>query len=209
MKKLLIAALFLIPSLASAAPFVKDSFIATDTTATSTFAGDFRVDGNVSLFAGGYGGGIPIFTTSLLAGAVAVFSDFQLPNGLGTIHFRDTANTTDWAIIDGSGLNEVTLLRGDMGAGVVLNLNEISGGSGNPIFTFPDYSGTFGLLEATQTWTGDNTFSKGASATTTVNFGEIGDATSHSCFNTKNTDGQDISFYFVGTAMVVENNACQ
>ena len=27
--------------------------------------------------------------------------------------------------------------------------------------------------------------------------------------NTKNTDGQDISFYFVGTTMVVENNPCQ
>lgn len=77
------------------------------------------------------------------------------------------------------------------------------------VFSFPDFSGTFGLLEATQKWTGVNTFSAGASATTTVNFGEMGDATSHVCFNTKNTDGDDISFFFVGTSMVVENNACQ
>ncbi|OGC80570.1 hypothetical protein A2943_03515 [Candidatus Adlerbacteria bacterium RIFCSPLOWO2_01_FULL_51_16] len=76
-------------------------------------------------------------------------------------------------------------------------------------FTFPNVSGTFGLLEVDQTWSGANTFSKGASATTTVNFGEIGDSTSHACFNTKNTDGNDISFYFVGTSMVVENNICQ
>lgn len=48
----------------------------------------------------------------------------------------------------------------------------------------------------------------GASATTTVNFGEVGSATSHACFNTKNTAGSDISFYFVGTSMVVENKLC-
>ena len=73
---------------------------------------------------------------------------------------------------------------------------------------FPSYSGTFGLLETSQIWTGNNTFSKGT-GTTTVNFGTIGDSTSHVCFNTKNTDGDDISFFFVGTSMVVENNACQ
>ncbi len=49
----------------------------------------------------------------------------------------------------------------------------------------------------------------GASATTTVNFGEVGTASSHACFNTKNTVGTDISFYFVGTTMVVENNLCR
>jgi hypothetical protein len=49
----------------------------------------------------------------------------------------------------------------------------------------------------------------GANATTTVNFGEVGAATSHACFNTKNTTGSDISFYFVGTTMVVENNLCR
>jgi hypothetical protein len=76
-------------------------------------------------------------------------------------------------------------------------------------FAFPDADGTFGLLQANQKWTGNNTFSKGPSATTTVNFGEMGDATSHTCFNTKNTDGADISFYFVGTSMVVESNTCQ
>lgn len=72
----------------------------------------------------------------------------------------------------------------------------------------PDFDGTFSLLEANQVWSGDNTFSKGASATTTVTFGEIGDISSKVCFNTKNTDGNDISFYFVGTSMVIENNIC-
>ncbi|MFA6459339.1 MAG: hypothetical protein WCV79_03015 [Candidatus Paceibacterota bacterium] len=49
----------------------------------------------------------------------------------------------------------------------------------------------------------------GASATTTSNFGEVGVTSSKSCFNTKNSVGADISFYFVGTAMVVENNLCR
>jgi hypothetical protein len=47
------------------------------------------------------------------------------------------------------------------------------------------------------------------SATTTIEFGAIGHSDSHACFNTKNTDGGDISFYFVGTSMVVENNTCR
>lgn len=73
----------------------------------------------------------------------------------------------------------------------------------------PDSSGTLGLLETNQTWSGVNIFSGGPSATTTINFGTVGDNTSRACFNTKNTDGDDISFYFVGTSMVIENNNCR
>lgn len=51
--------------------------------------------------------------------------------------------------------------------------------------------------------------SNGSISTTTSDFGEFGTTTSHSCFNTKNTVGGDISFYFVATTMVVENNRCK
>lgn len=52
--------------------------------------------------------------------------------------------------------------------------------------------------------------SQGASATTTVNFGEVGSATSKACFNTKNVSGADISFYFsAANALVIENNLCR
>lgn len=52
--------------------------------------------------------------------------------------------------------------------------------------------------------------SRGASATTTVNFGEVGSATSKACFNTKNTSGADISFYFnAANALVIESNLCR
>ncbi len=76
-------------------------------------------------------------------------------------------------------------------------------------FAFPNNSGTFGLLEADQTWSGVNVFSQGPTATTTFTIGQIGSTTSKACFNTKNTAGDDISFYFVGTSMVVESNVCQ
>ncbi len=92
------------------------------------------------------------------------------------------------------------------GTAGVLNFNLIT--TADKTFTFPNFSGTFGLLENNQAWTGTNTFNQGATGTTTVNFGQMGSSTSHACFNTKNTDGNDISFYFVGTSMVVENNVC-
>lgn len=51
--------------------------------------------------------------------------------------------------------------------------------------------------------------SSGGNATTTVSFGLIGDTTSKTCFNTKNLAGNDISFYFLGTSMIVESNLCK
>lgn len=77
------------------------------------------------------------------------------------------------------------------------------------LYSFPDSTGTFGLLESNQTWVGLNTFNAGSNATTTVNFGAAGSGNSKVCFNTKNTTGGNISFYFVGTSMVVENNPCK
>lgn len=44
---------------------------------------------------------------------------------------------------------------------------------------------------------------KGPTATTTVSFG------ARTCFNVGNTVSTTISFYFVGTTMVTENNACR
>jgi hypothetical protein len=50
-------------------------------------------------------------------------------------------------------------------------------------YTFPDFTGTLALLENDQTWSGANTFNQGPTATTTVNFGQMGSTTSHVCFN--------------------------
>jgi hypothetical protein len=47
------------------------------------------------------------------------------------------------------------------------------------------------------------------SATSTSSFGRIGDLASLACFNTKNINGDDISFYFRGTSIVIEANTCR
>jgi len=50
--------------------------------------------------------------------------------------------------------------------------------------------------------------SAGANATTTYTIGELGDLTSSSCFNVKNDEGEDISFYFHGTTQVIQTGQC-
>jgi len=47
------------------------------------------------------------------------------------------------------------------------------------------------------------------SATTTVEFGDISSSTAKTCFNINQADGSVGSFYFMGGAMVIENNACK
>lgn len=109
---------------------------------------------------------------------------------------------------DSEDFGKVILRASGTGAGDVI-LNTLSSINAVNTYTFPNGVGIFGLLELDQIWSGVNTFSRGASATTSVNFGAVGELTSRSCFNTKNTDGDDISFYFVGTSMVVEGELCK
>jgi hypothetical protein len=79
----------------------------------------------------------------------------------------------------------------------------------NTRFVFPDGGGTFGIIEANQKWTGTNTFSKGT-GTTTMTFGTLGDTSSKVCFNTKNSAGQDASFYINNDfQMVISPSLCQ
>jgi hypothetical protein len=103
--------------------------------------------------------------------------------------------------------NNTLTLFGETSAGAILDLNALTS---DRTLTVPNASGTFGLLQAAQTWSGTNTFNQGASATTTVNFGQMGSSTSHVCFNTKDAvTGNDVSFYIANGAMVVENNSCR
>lgn len=95
---------------------------------------------------------------------------------------------------------------------IVIGYNAVGIGAnsvvlGNDSITTTALKGNVGV--GTTTPTTKFHVTSGASATTTVNFGEVGSATSKSCFNTKNTAGTDISFYFVGTTMTVESNLCR
>lgn len=218
MKKtlLFVIAFALFPSVAFATPFVKDSFNATDSAATSTFAGNFSVAGQVQF------GSNAFLNSSLLnaertfifpdvSGTVALLEANQSWSGFQ--FFNDGIQVSGNLTIMGNKINntigpyDINQFFVDAGNNAfVIDTNLFTD---NRVFTFPDLSGTVGLLEASQTWSGENAFSQGASATTTINFGKMGDTSSKACFNTKNTDGADISFYFVGTSMVVETTPCQ
>jgi len=75
--------------------------------------------------------------------------------------------------------------------------------------------GHFGLyVHNAATYLGGTTTITGAvsdnsTGTTTVEWGDQYTSNSKVCHNTKNTTGGSISFYFVGTTMVVENNRCR
>ena len=94
--------------------------------------------------------------------------------------------------------------RLDVNEGIVFNGDLIFGGSS---LNLRDELNGFEMHVAIPspnaiTFFGDNV------GTTTVTFGLIGQS-DKTCFNTKNTDGNDISFYFVGISMVIENNLCR
>lgn len=50
--------------------------------------------------------------------------------------------------------------------------------------------------------------SAGSSSTTTIDIGAIS-TSAKTCINVRNTTGGAVSFYFVGTTMVVENSRCK
>jgi len=127
------------------------------------------------------------------------------------------ANT---AVLGNSSIT-TTVLQGNVGIGTTTPYAKLSvtNTGTNPSFivedsTSPDStpfivdaSGNVGI--GTTTPESKFTVTSGASATTTIQHGTYGDATSKVCYNTKNSAGAIISYYFVGTTQVIENNACK
>lgn len=104
------------------------------------------------------------------------------------------------ALADG-GTNQVVIGAGAIGNGsnsVVL---------GNDSITTTALKGNVGV--GTSTPQRKISASSGASATTTVQFGDIYSGTGKGCVEMPNTTGTVTSFYFVGTTMVIEPNACR
>jgi hypothetical protein len=170
--------------------------------------------GHVQFNDGGVFGGDSGFTFDKVSGVLRLPSDINMNSATAVVFGGGTGPTIGGdeggpMQIGGDSDTAALLIYGTDGGEAILNTNKISGFSPQRYFSFPDADGTFGLLEVGQTWTGANTFDQGPVGTTTVNFGHMGSSTSHVCFNTKNTDGQDVSFFIVGTSIVVEANACQ
>jgi hypothetical protein len=159
-----------------------------------TYNGELNIDGNINV---GQAGDTIYFLNPF--GGPAPYMGVDWPLNIlerGTVTLNSLASSS------------VLLLSATGGNGQArLKLNQLTQ---ERSYSFPDADGTFGLLEANQTWTGDNTFSKGASATTTVTFGTLGDTSSKVCFNTKNSAGQDASFYINNDfQLVIASGTCQ
>ena len=110
MRKIIVAVLFLVPSIALASPISADFFVATDTTATSTFGGAVAVDGQVQF---GLSTG-PLSTINGLLSTATVQSPFTFASNVFSClsatgsqsgclsasdwtRFNDAANTISFA----------------------------------------------------------------------------------------------------------------
>lgn len=75
-------------------------------------------------------------------------------------------------------------------------------------FTFPNFSGTFGLLEANQTWTGLNKFE--ASSNSTI---YVGSSTKTGCIVLGDSDGAGVTYVTANdgvlSASTTKPNFCQ
>lgn len=178
-----------------------------------TASGNNVFGGNATLNAGGGGVGVATGGQVLISGGNAGVTGGNAGRILlfGGNAYSSGFNAGDIELMPGR--NFATNLPGKINLIDNLTSNEAwldtSNLSQNRKYSFPDSNGTFGMLETDQVWSGNNIFSKGASATTTVSFGLTGDISSRTCFNAKNSEGGDVSFYFVGSNMVVEADVCK
>lgn len=124
----------------------------------------------------------------------------------------------------GAGANTAAALKFNLGGsdyGSIRNTAVPTGGGGASslgLFAAGTAAATLTVMSDTRVGIGTTTpvgalhVSAGQNATTTVTYGELGtlgQTNSRVCFNAKNTVSADISFYFVGTTMVVESNKCR
>ena len=108
-------------------------------------------------------------------------------NNSSDIEFTDSEGTMRIDIFSPAS-NIFTLMQaGEIERNVNLDISRID--ATNQTFAFPDYSGTFGLLEANQTWTGLNKFE--ASTNSTV---YVGSATKSGCLVMGDSDGSGVTY---------------
>ncbi|MFA6459115.1 MAG: hypothetical protein WCV79_01800 [Candidatus Paceibacterota bacterium] len=152
-----------------------------------------------------------------LRGLIGIGPSVSTPIAL--VHISSSTPSSDLFRIDGStGNTLIYKSSGSFGIGITaptallhvsttspgIDVFKVTAGAQNLVY---NSSGNLGI--GTTTPVSKLHVSNGASATTTINVGEFGSLTSKACFNTKNLAGADISYYFNGTTMVVENNPCR
>jgi hypothetical protein len=224
-------------TITSSATSTASAFVATNANTTSTLSGGLRIAGSSGLTVlpnGNVGIGTStsankLYVSDLGSEKESLFIDRNDTNGVTAIQINNS-NSSDGAVsaigLSASGGGNLTMVAenpatswsGQAGYSFIGSLGglQINSLDGDVRLTVGDEGGvvvaSFGFDGVGIGTT--SPFSKfhvtaGASATTTVNFGSVGLTSSKACFNTKNTVGSDISFYFVGTSMVVENRLCR
>ena len=122
----------------------------------------------------------------------------------GAQYFDSDAGIVSWIdvpVTSGSADNTIISYTASIDGNAMLTLSALADGSGGID------NKRWGFGTSTPGFKGFS-FTEGASATTTINFGDLGDTSSKTCFNAKTSTGSNVSFYFVGTSMVVESNLC-
>lgn len=149
MKKITVAILLLFPCFAFAAPFTKDSFIATDATATSTFGGNFAVNGNVSF---NLGDGLLSIVNGLLTTASVqsplTFANNVLGCPLATSTQNGCLSASDWIRFDAAASGGGSADPAGSNKEIQFNDNGIFGASSK--FVFDTTTGFLGVGTSTQ-----------------------------------------------------------
>jgi|SRR3989344_3130727 len=136
---------------------------------------------------GGIGGG----DIELNAGHGAVGGSIGIVAGSGgtaggiILTAGSGATTAESGIKLNPGSGPLKIIKSDYGA--ILGISSITGS--DKTFTFPNFSGTFGLLEANQTWTGLNKFEAGSNSTIYV-----GSSIKSGCIAMGDSDGSGITY---------------
>ena len=106
----------------------------------------------------------------------------------------------------GSDVDYLKFYHDQTNANIVYGNGSLNIGN-NSATTTINSSGNFGI--GTSTPQRKLSIDSGASATTTVQFGDIYSGTGKACVEMPNNAGTVTSFYFIGTTMVIEANACK
>lgn len=167
---------------------------------TSSPSSALDVNGNASIL-----GSLEV-TDGLDTSLIATNTDGIYIRNQGSIIFTDPNEGPNFGVIRAPVGGKYFFSNTDQTSVGILNFTGISGNTKN--FTFPNASGTFGLLEPDQTWNGLNKFEAGTNSTI-----YIGSSAKSGCIALGDSDGNGITYVTANdgvlTASTTKPSTCQ